>query len=84
MCDRIFFTSRDHMREASGLCRRVSEHDSWPTLLSSSTGITHTRTKPRMQWVLDWAAQLVLASAQYCWCLEVEVALNTKGNAEVF
>jgi len=37
--------------------------------------------KPRTQWVLDWAAQLVLASAQYYWSIEVEDALATKGNA---
>jgi len=36
--------------------------------------------KPRTQWVLDWAAQLVLASSQYYWSMEVEEALNTKGN----
>ena len=36
-----------------------------------------------MQWVLDWAAQLVLASAQYYWSIEVEDALNNKGNAEL-
>ena len=39
------------------------------------------RGKTRTQWVLDWAAQLVLASAQYYWSIEVEDALNTKGNA---
>ena len=39
------------------------------------------RGKPRTQWVLDWAAQLVLASAQYYWSIEVEVALLSKGNA---
>lgn len=37
--------------------------------------------KPRTQWVLDWAAQLVLAAAQYYWSIQVEEALITKGNA---
>ena len=39
------------------------------------------KVKARTTWVIDWAAQLVLAVAQYNWSIEVEDALQTKGNA---
>jgi dynein heavy chain len=39
------------------------------------------KLKDRTQWVLDHAAQNVLAAAQYYWSIEVEDALQTKGNA---